>query len=63
MTMAVYVHTFLRLSKYAEDLINTEEKKVDRCIDGLNVAYMEHVVALKRPDTFDDAVESAFSAK
>ena len=48
--MADYVHTFLQLSKYAEDLINTE-KKVDRFIDGVNPAYVEHVVAFRRPKT------------
>ncbi|XXG88100.1 hypothetical protein AAC387_Pa12g0357 [Persea americana] len=62
MTMVVYVHTFLQLSKYVEDLINIEEKKVGRCIDGFNPAYVEHVLAFKRPDTFDDPIDSAFSA-
>ena len=57
------VHTFLQLSKYAEDLINTEEKKVDRFIDGMNPAYVEHVVAFKRPETFDDAVDRGFSSE
>ena len=63
MTMAEYVHMFSQLSKYAEDLINTEEKKVDRFIGGLNPIYVEHVVAYKRPETFDDAVDWGFSAE
>ena len=61
--MAEYIHTFLQLATYAEDLINTEENKVDRFIDGMNLEYMEHVVAFKRPETFDDAVDRGFSAE
>ena len=48
MTMAEYVHSFSQLFKYAEDLINIEEK-VDRFIGGMNPVYVEHVVAYKRP--------------
>lgn len=60
--MAVYVHTFLQLSKYIEDSINTNEK-VDGFSHDMNPTYVELVVAFKWLKTFDDAVDKAFSAK
>ena len=61
--MSVYVHTFLQLSKYAIDLVNTEAKKVKRFLQGLNPTYKKMVVASNKPTTFDDAVDRAFTAE
>ena len=61
--MSAYVHTFLQLSKYATDLVDTEAKKVKRFLHGLNPAYKKMVVASNKPTTFDDAVDRAFMAK
>lgn len=47
MTVATFVHTFLQLSMFAKDLVDTEEKKVKRFIGGLHPMYEEHVVSTK----------------
>ena len=63
MTVAVYVHTFLQLSKYATDLVDTEEKKVKRFLNGLNPSYKKMVMAGLKPTLFDDAVDKAYTAE
>ncbi|RWR86324.1 reverse transcriptase [Cinnamomum micranthum f. kanehirae] len=63
MTVTVYVHTFIPLSKYAKDLIDTEEKKIKRFINGLNPAYKKMVLASQMPMHFDDAVDRAYTAE
>lgn len=63
MTVATYVHTFLQLSKFAKDLVDTKEKKVKRFIGGLHPMYEEHVVMYKRPETFDDVVDRAYAVE
>ena len=61
--MFAYVHIFLKLSKYATDLVDTEAKKIKRFITGLNPEYKTIVFASQKPITFDDAVDRAFTAK
>ena len=68
MTVVVNVHTFLQLSKFAEELINKEEKKEKRFIGGLKPMYKDHVVTFQRLDTcwiatFDDALDRAYTAE
>ena len=63
MTVAVYVHTFLQLSKYATDLIETEEKKIKWFINGLNPAYKNMVMTGQKPTLFGDAVDKVYMAK
>lgn len=63
MSVATYVHTFLQLTKFTEDLVNTEEKKVKRFVGGLHTLYEEHVVVCMRPETFNDVVDSAYTAE
>ena len=63
MIVAVHVHTFLHLSEYAIDLIDSEAKKVKRSLNGLNPAYKKIVVACHKPTTFDDAIDRAFTAE
>ena len=63
MTVSVYVHTFLQLSKYATDLVDTEEKKVKRFLHGLNPTYKKTVLASNKPNTFSDAINRAFTAE
>ena len=63
MTVSIYVHTFLQLSKNAIDLVDTEEKKVKRFLHGLNPTYKKMVLASNKPNTFSDAVDKAFTAK
>ena len=63
MTVAVYVYTFLQLSGYAIDLVDTEEKRLKRFINGLNPVYKKIVVACQKPTTFDDAIDRAYTAE
>ena len=63
MIVAVHVHTFLHLSEYAIDLIDSKAKKVKRSLNGLNPAYKKIVVACHKPTTFDDAIDRAFTAE
>lgn len=63
MTVAIYIHTFLQLSKFAKDLVDTEEKKVKRFVGGLYPMYKEQVVMCKRPKTFKDTVDKTYTAK
>lgn len=62
-TVLAYVHTFLQLSKYATDLVDTAAKKVKRFLNGLNPTYKKMVVALNKPTIFDVAVNRAFTAE
>lgn len=63
MTVAVYVHTCLQLSKYATDPIDIETKKVKRFINSLNPAYRKMVVAGQKPTLFDDAVDKGYAVE
>ena len=61
--MSVYVHTFLQLSRYATDLVDTKEKKVKRFLHGLNLTYKKMVMASNKPTTFGEAVDRAFTVE
>ena len=63
LVVSAYVHTFLQLSKYATDLVDTEDKKVKRFFKGLNPTYKKMVLASNKPTTFDDAVDRAYTAE
>ena len=63
MTVVVYVHSFLQLSKFVEELINTEEKKVKRFTGGLKPMYKDHVVTFQSLATFDDALDRAYTTE
>ena len=61
--MSAYVHTFLQLSKYVDDLVSTEAKKLKRLLNGLNPLYKKMVVASNKPTTFDDVVDRALTTE
>ena len=63
MIVAMYVHTFLHLSKYATDLIDTEAKRVKKFINGLNPAYKKMVMAGQQPTIFVDVVDKVYTAE
>ena len=63
LTVSTYVHTFLYLSKYATDLVDTEDKKVNKFLNGLNPTYKKIVLASKKPTTSDDAVDGAYTVE
>ena len=62
-TVATYLHTFLQLSKFAKDLVDTKAKKVKWLVGGFHPMYEEHIVMYRRPETFDDAVNRAYTAE
>lgn len=51
-----YIYHFNRLSQFAEELMDTDEKKKKRFIKGLRVILHREVTS-QHPATFDDAVE------
>ena len=61
--MSTYVHTFLQLSRYATDLVDTETKKVKRFLHGFSLTYKKMVMASNKPTTFDDAIDRSFTAE
>ena len=63
MTLTTCIHTFLQLSKFAKELVDTEEKKVKRFIDGLHPIYEDHVVMCKRPETFQELVNRVYTVE
>ena len=60
--VAAYVHTILQLSKYATDLVDTEDRKVKRFLNGLNPTYKKMLLANK-PTTINDVVDRAYMAE
>ena len=59
--MAEYESHFTRLSKFALELILTEQRRVRRFIQGLNVKIQKDLV-VAQITTFSDAVEKALRA-
>ena len=62
LTVSAYVHIFLKLSKYATDLVDTEAMKIKQFIAGLNPEYKTIVFAGQKPTMFDNVVDRAFTA-
>nr|XP_027090296.1 uncharacterized protein LOC113711331 [Coffea arabica] len=58
MSVAEYEIQFTKLSRFAPELIATEQRRVRRFVQGLNVELQESLAAV-RIDTFPDAVERA----
>ncbi|XP_027177965.1 uncharacterized protein LOC113777119 [Coffea eugenioides] len=58
MSVAEYEIQFTKLSRFAPELIATEQRRVRRFVQGLNVELQESLAAV-RIDTFTDAVERA----
>ncbi|XP_071917014.1 uncharacterized protein [Coffea arabica] len=58
MSIAEYEVQFTKLSRFAPELIATEQRRVRRFVQGLNVELQEGLAAV-RIDTFADAVERA----
>ncbi|XP_071939911.1 uncharacterized protein [Coffea arabica] len=58
MSVAEYEVQFTKLSRFAPELIATEQRRVRRFVQGLNVEIQEGLAAV-RIDTFADAVERA----
>ena len=52
MTVLQYVTKFERLSRYAPELVNTEEKKIIKFMEGLNPIHGQHATGVGLPTTF-----------
>nr|XP_027109206.1 uncharacterized protein LOC113729075 [Coffea arabica] len=57
-SVAEYEIQFTKLSRYAPELVATEQRRIRRFVQGLNVEIQEGLAAI-RIDTFADAVEKA----
>ena len=57
-TVAEYESQFTRLSKFAPELIVTEQRRIRRFVQGLNVEIQKDL-AVAQLNTFSDAVEKA----
>ena len=58
LTVAQYEVQFTKLSKYAPEMVNTEEKRKRRFLQGLNIELQRSLVSA-RIDTYADMVEFA----
>ena len=61
-SVAEYESQFTRLSKFAPELIMTEQRRVRRFIQGLNVEIQKDL-AVAQINSFSDAVEKALRAE
>lgn len=57
-----YVYQFTRLTTFAEELVDTHTKRMERFIRGLR-AIIHHEVTSQKPATFDEVVGSTFRAE
>ena len=60
MTVLEYVTKFERLARYARELIDTEQKKITKFLEGLNPIIMRDATGVVPPATFDEAVKRAY---
>ena len=60
MTVLEYVTKFERLGRYARELIDTEQKKITKFLEGLNPILMKDAIGVVPPATFDKAVKRAY---
>ena len=60
MTILQYVTKFERLSCYAPELVDTEEKKVTKFLEGLNPVLEQNATGVVLPATFQEAVKRAY---
>ena len=57
MTVLEYVTKFERLARYARELIDTEQKKIMKFLEGLNPIIKRDAIGVVPPATFDEAVK------
>ena len=60
MTVLQYVTKFDRLSRYAPELIHTEQKKIIKFLKGLNPIIERDATGVVLPATFQEAVKRAY---
>lgn len=60
MTVVEYIHQFSKLSRFVEELVNTEAKKIAQFIRGLHPTIHRDVTGALRPQTLDEAIQKAY---
>lgn len=58
--MSEYVTKFERLARYATELIDTEQKKINKFLNGLNPINMRDNIGVVPPASYDEAVKRAY---
>ena len=60
MTVLEYVTKFERLARYARESIDTEQKKITKFLEGLNLIITRDATGVVPPATFNEAVKRAY---
>ena len=60
MTVLEYVTKFERLARYARELIDTDQKKITKFLEGLNPILMRYAIGVVPTATFDEEVKRAY---
>ena len=63
MAVLEFVTNFKRLARYARELIDTEQKKITKFLEGFNSIIMRDATRVVLPATFDEAVKRAYKFK
>ena len=61
MTVLEYVTKFESLSKFATEIMDTEEKKITHFLEGLNPVLKRDVIGVVPPATFDEVVKRSYT--
>ena len=60
MTVLEYVTKFERMFQYAPELISTEQKRITKFLEGLNLFIERDATGVLLPNTFAEAVKRAY---
>ena len=60
LSVAEYIHEFTKLSRFPTRSVDTEEKKIERFLEGLKAEIHKDVTAIMKPLNFDEAVTRAY---
>ncbi|XXG72894.1 hypothetical protein AAC387_Pa07g1890 [Persea americana] len=60
LSVADYIHEFSKLSRLAPRSVDTEEKKIERFLEGLQAEIHKDVTTIMKPLNFDEAVTRAY---
>lgn len=60
LSVADYIREFRKLSHFATQSVDTEEKKIERFIKGLKAEIPKDVTAIMKPLNFEEVVTRAY---
>lgn len=60
MIVLEYVTKFESLSRYASELIDTEEKNIKKFLEGLSPIIEKDTTGIARPETYDEIVKRTY---